>query len=246
MKKLILIAYILLFTSAAFGAAPCAEMVFKGKFPKTKEKVEIICKSRYVVGYSLERKAPLWVAEKLTKENVDSEKVQRANTFRTDPAIPLTNQPTLADFIGTIYDRGHLVAFEDLADDANAADESFFLTNIVPQVSDNNRGIWKAIEGRVRKLTITREYVFVVNMPIYDEPVLTLKSGAQIPSRLVKLVLSPTSNESFAVIVPNISGLHSADIPKYMSTLAGLKDANPTVNLNPSRYSKFADKDSLK
>jgi endonuclease G len=219
-------------------------MVFKGVFPVTIEKVEIICKSRYVIGYSVERKAPLWVAEKITKANISASKGDRINTFRVDPAIPLDKQPTLEDFVGTKYDRGHMVPFEDLADDAKAANESFFLTNMVPEISDHNRGIWKAAEGRARKLPLSKEYIFVVTGPVFNGPIKTLKSGAQIPESLYKVVLSPTTMESYTIVVPNVTGLHATDLSKFFRTKADLKALIPGFAITDDS-TKFTDKTSF-
>jgi endonuclease G len=219
-------------------------MVFKGVFPITIEKVEIICKSRYVIGYSIERKAPLWVAEKITKANISAAKIDRVNSFRIDPAIAPDNQPTLNDFVGTKYDRGHMVPFEDLSDDAKAAKESFFITNMVPEISDHNRGIWKALEGRARKLPLSKEYIFVVTGPVFSGDIKTLKSGAQIPTSLYKVVLSPTTMESYTVIVPNITGLHATDLSKFFKTKDDLKSVIPGFSVADDS-TKFTEKTSF-
>jgi endonuclease G len=245
MKRFLATAAILLFTLPAL-ASDCKEMVFNGVFPKTSEPVTILCKKRFVIGYSTARKAPLWVAEALTPTNIQNATGDRVNAFRPDPALPKTDQATLADFVGTGFDRGHMVPFEDLADDLEAASESFFLTNMVPQFSTNNRGIWNALEQRVRKLpSPTRKVIYIVTGPIFDGTPTKLKSGAQVPTRLYKMVLSPNSSESFTVIIPNADGLSTSSMPLYFSTIANLRKANPIVNPLPVKGT-FIDRREFK
>lgn len=234
MKKFLTSIAIILFTLPA-PAKDCKEMVFNGIFPRTAEPVTILCKKRFVVGYSTTRKAPLWVAEALTLQNIQNATGERTNPFKPDPALPRDQQATLADFVGTGYDRGHMVPFENLADDLSAAAESFYLTNLIPQVSANNRGIWSALEGRVRKIpSPTRNTIFIVTGPIFDGTPERLKGGAQIPTRLYKMVLSPNSSEAFTVVIPNAAGLATSSMPLYFSTIANLRKMNPLVDPLPT------------
>ena len=231
MKRILSAIVISLFTVLAH--ADCTSMVYKGIYPKAKEPVTILCHKRYVVGYSTERKAPLWTAEVLTAAQVAAATGVRSNNFRPNPAIPRNQQATIADFIGTGDDRGHMVPFEDLADDLEAADEGFYLTNIVAQVAQNNRGIWNALEGRTRKLATAKGQIYIVTGPIFDGTPAKLKSGAQIPTRLWKMVLAPSTVEAYTVIIPNAPGLATSSMPLYFSTIPNLKKTNLHVDPLP-------------
>jgi endonuclease G len=220
-------------------------MVFGGKFPTSSEPVTILCKKRFVIGYSIERKSPLWVAHVLTKEYTSAPKIERKNTFKTDPSLSKSVQSTMADYVGNEFDRGHMVPFEDVSDDGEAAKESFYLTNLVPQVDTNNRGIWKALEGQVRKLPETKNIIYVVTGPIFDEKFSKLQSGAHIPTRLFKLVLSPSTSEAYTVIIPNIGNLATSTMPLYFSSIANLRTTNKIINPLPIRGT-FIDKASFK
>jgi endonuclease G len=64
----------------------------------------------------------------------------------TDPPN-FRNFPTLPG-----YDRGHLVASADRLFSRAANDETFYISNISPQVGRNfNQSIWANLEGKVRK-----------------------------------------------------------------------------------------------
>ena len=51
------------------------------------------------------------------------------------------------------YDRGHLVAAEDLAQNKSKLKSTFYYINCVPQTVKLNRGIWKTYETEIRKLS---------------------------------------------------------------------------------------------
>lgn len=219
MKTLFTALILFTFISSASAITPCSDMVLNGVFPISKGKVEIICHKRFVIGFSPERKAPLWVAEKLTAESVNAIKFKRRNAFKPDPLIDPSKQSTLEDFIGNEYDKGHMVPNEDVGDDSTASFESFYLTNMVPQIADNNRGIWKAVEMRTRKMAASKKYVFVITGPIFNDKPAKLKSGVHIPSKLFKVIISPFTHEVLTIIVPNETGIQTASMPKYFSTL---------------------------
>lgn len=230
MKKFLAIASIILFTQIAHSE-PCSEMVYNGKFPVTKEPTTIICHKRYVIGYSKIRHAPLWVAEALTSENVKNANIKRIDAFRPDPAIPASSQANQHEFIATGYDKGHMLPYEDFADDEQAANESFFMTNMVPQKANNNRGIWRSLEGKVRKLATTKGTVFIITGPIFAKSPITLNAGTPVPQALYKVVISPSTKEVFTTIVPNEDGLPASTLPKYIVTIKDFNNQNPNVSL---------------
>lgn len=243
MKKFIIALSIFLFTSIA-SAQSCTQFVFGGIFPTTKEPVTIICHKRYAIGYSISRKAPLWTAEVLTIDNINNVKSARINAFKPDPLIPANAQPPLSDFIGNDFDRGHMVNFENLSDDPVAALESFYMSNMVAQYSLNNRGIWKSLEGKVRKLPQTKKIIYIVTGPIFDGKTVTLPGGTPIPTRLYKMILSPNTAEAFTLIIPNKPNLVSSSLPNYFTTISNLKKTNPLVDPLPPP-STFIDKKSF-
>ena len=217
-------------------AAPCDTMVFNKVLPTTSEASTILCKSRFVIGYSTDKKSPLWVAEKITKIQVTATKVPRVNAFHPDPTLSPKLQSKESAYVGTAYDKGHMVAFEDVSDNQSAAYESFTMTNIVPQNSVHNRGIWRSLEIKVRNLAVTYGEIYVITGPVF-KVAFKLNDGTYIPSHLWKVVYVPSTNSVYTIVIPNTSGLIANDLPKFNSSLAGLKNMNPTVNLNPANVS---------
>lgn len=140
MKKL-MIAFLLCSTMNVWAGA-CSKMVaFGTPIVQTEEKVVILCRKLYEVGYSPSRKTAYWVVEKVTVENL-VDRTTRKNVFKTDPDIPtISAKPT--DYDNSNFDQGHLAPATNMAANQQAMDQSFYLTNIIPQNPSNNQSGWK-------------------------------------------------------------------------------------------------------
>lgn len=228
MKKLLIIGS-LLFTQFAFGQT-CDHHFFNKQQPVAKS-AQVICKNKFAVGFSQRNKTVLWTSSHLTAANLSNTNVPRRDAFKPDPAVPASSQSSESAYVGTIYDKGHMVSFEDVADDELSALESFHMTNISPQVASHNRGIWKSLEIRTRKLTIFRGETYVISGPIFKAPVNTLKDGTPIPTAFFKVIIVPSTKESFTFIIPNEEKIKSADLLKYMTTLKNLNSYNADTKI---------------
>jgi len=58
-------------------------------------------------------------------------------------------------YAGSGYDKGHLAAAQDFANDCEALRLTFDYINALPQRPALNRGAWKSVETQVRKLSRT-------------------------------------------------------------------------------------------
>ncbi|RRD80154.1 DNA/RNA non-specific endonuclease [Alloprevotella sp. OH1205_COT-284] len=84
--------------------------------------------------------------------------VERKNDFRQDPNIPSHLQPTHKDYASTGYDRGHMCASEDRQTTQEHNSQTFFMTNMHPQLHSHNGGIWKRLEELVQKWGYNRSF----------------------------------------------------------------------------------------
>jgi endonuclease G len=118
--------------------------------------------------------------------------------------------------------------------------ESFFLSNMVPQVANNNRGIWKQLETQVRDWVITgNRDVYVVSGPIFDAGYTTIgPNRVAVPTRLFKVIVDKTRGKIIAFIFPN-TALPVADLPKYTVPVADVERATG-FNFNPRIPAQFA------
>lgn len=81
----------------------------------------------------------------------DRGRLRRPAAFRLDPALPegCAQQRSAASYASVHpgYDRGHLVTSNHMDDDARALESANYMTNIVPQASRLNQGIWVRAEN---------------------------------------------------------------------------------------------------
>src|SRR5262245_13167622 len=90
-----------------------------------------LCRKGYALSHDPARKTPIWVAEYLDKSKA-SGKLDRSDNFKPDPDLPVGDRAELADYKSASkkYDRGHMSAAKDNAWDADAMDQSFYLSNM--------------------------------------------------------------------------------------------------------------------
>ncbi|MDR2414239.1 MAG: DNA/RNA non-specific endonuclease [Odoribacteraceae bacterium] len=159
--------------------------------------------ARYALGYNPCHKQANWVYYKLAA--TPGEAVKRTNDFREDPLLEgLSASP--ADYLRSGYDRGHLCPAADMAFDEQAMSETFYMSNISPQTPAFNRGIWKKIEEKVRKMA-GDDTLHVVTGPLFRDNKGTIGANrVTVPGFFYKLFYSPARRQMVAFLAPNERG----------------------------------------
>lgn len=140
----------------------------------------------YVLGYSYYFRQAKWALEIVNPLN---ESIERLDNFRSDYRIPEIFRADLVDYSGSGYDRGHLIASANQIEREIDNSDTFLLSNMSPQSPSFNRGIWKKLEGEVRKLANKPNNLatYVICGPVFyfDKPVEKIgtkdKNGVSIP-----------------------------------------------------------------
>lgn len=142
MKKLLLLLALALAPTPAL-ASQCDQF-----FPNGKEIVVpntvVLCNSFFATVYDDVNNATVFSTELAQDRNV---KVARTDDFRADKRI--ADSPTPADYTNSGYDRGHMVPAAD-ADSTQEMSDTFYMTNMTPQLPSVNRVAWRMLEDRVR------------------------------------------------------------------------------------------------
>lgn len=175
---------------------------------------QYLCRLGYAVRYRYQTKTPEYVVEHLTVAKVTGT-FKRQDDFRPDPEVPPAARATLQDYAGQPYDRGHVSPAGNNTESAAAMSQSFFLTNMVPQVPNNNRGIWKQIETLVRDWTVRNGDIFVISGSIYNPQYKVIGNGLGVPDGLFKIVVDPKHQRVIAFMLPNAPA-GANDYPKYV------------------------------
>lgn len=131
----------------------------------------------YVVardGYALEEsekdKIPVWVCERITRDQITGPLTGGRIIFRADPLLPAEARAVDADYRGSGYDRGHQAPLANQTRSQRLRDETFFLSNAVPQNSRLNQQAWAALEERVRTWAEARDTIYSITGPLFWDP----------------------------------------------------------------------------
>ena len=162
---------------------------------------EILTGRFFTIGYSWYFRQAKWTLEIVNRNKRELTEVERLDNFRADTRIPKRFRAGLGAYVGSGFDRGHLVASanQDVRDIQNS--ETFLLSNMSPQAPQFNRGIWRELESEIRKLN-DREDIFetyVLTCPIFyfGQPVETIGDqqddfgiSVPVPHGFIKSVLT--------------------------------------------------------
>ena len=190
-----------------FVAKPVPEIVIpiaNLEIPETKPDEEIVSHTAYSLVYNEDHEQANWVGYMLCKERT-KKVVNRNDNFRADPAIK-TGSATAADYKNSKYDRGHLAPCGDMTWSFVTMDESFFFSNMSPQVPKFNQGIWEKLESLVRKWAAAYDTLYIVTGPVLEEGLPSIGANkVSIPKYYYKVVLNYTSNDikGIGFIMPN-------------------------------------------
>ncbi|XP_078036278.1 endonuclease G, mitochondrial [Augochlora pura] len=124
----------------------------------------------FVLSYDRRNRVAHWVFEHLTKERLqpNSEISREKCEFKSDPSIHPFFRSDNADYKRSGYDRGHLAAAGNHKIDQQHIDQTFYLSNMAPQVGRGfNRDSWNRLEKYVRSLTKDYKNVYVCTGPLY-------------------------------------------------------------------------------
>lgn len=163
---------------------------------------ELIRHTFYVLDYNEQHEQPNWVFYRLTIDNVKGI-AKRKDDFRPDPAVS-TGSAELSDYKGSGYDRGHLCPAADMKQSDRAMSETFYLSNMSPQVPAFNRGKWAQAEKIVRDLIRTdTDTLYIVTGPVFiDNQGRIGKNGVTVPGYYFKAVYKPGTG-MYALMMPN-------------------------------------------
>ncbi|MBQ7899445.1 MAG: DNA/RNA non-specific endonuclease [Bacteroidales bacterium] len=114
----------------------------------------------YSFGWSQKDRVALWVAYPLCKLYTNGS-AGRTNAWALDPLLGDDSAAPFGGYGGD-YARGHQIPSADrqCCDDANA--QTFYGTNMTPQLNAHNEGIWQELEGMVRGWANTSDTTYVV------------------------------------------------------------------------------------
>jgi endonuclease G, mitochondrial len=190
--------------------------------PRLLEDMQLIHYLGFSLQYDEAHEQARWVGYHLNAARL-VKVASRTDNFRPDPQI-ITGTATNTDYAKSGYDRGHLAPAGDMAWTTQAMSESFFYSNMSPQIPGFNRGIWKKLEEQVRNWVNDTTDLVVITGPILRDGLPTIgPNNVSIPEYNYKALLRQSGNkyDCIAFVLPNASS--SLPLTNFVITIDSLE-----------------------
>lgn len=121
----------------------------------------------YSFAWSQKDLVSVWVAYPLSKVYTDGN-VGRTDKWAYDPILGKDKSSNPGSGYAGNYDRGHQVPSADRQSNRTANEQTFYGTNIAPQLNGHNTTIWSNLEGRIRSVASKADTTYVVTGCVVD------------------------------------------------------------------------------
>lgn len=173
---------------------------------------EVVQHLGYSLQYAEEHEQAYWIGYQLTKKETEK-RYDRTDKFLVDPLI-VSGSASNADYARSGYDRGHLAPAADMGWSNQSMVESFYFSNMSPQVPSFNRGIWKRLEEQVRSWAMEYDSIYVVTGPVLTKDLPTIgPNNVSIPNYYYKVILDNAGKDQKAIgfLMKNAAGSGSLE-----------------------------------
>ncbi len=206
MKKLTIILFLIFLINAnAFSQVSeihCKHFFF-GYPTGTPASNDMIIRDIYALSSNDNTKFADWVCYRLDKETVGAKNKAPGRKWKADTWLDDNETLEPNDYKEAPeklnIDRGHqapLASFKGWG----TCYETNYLSNITPQDAELNRGLWKQLEEKERKLTDTFDVIYVMTGPLYEKNMEKLPKADEphkVPSGYWKIICVPVSESQF-------------------------------------------------
>jgi len=190
------------FSNEEYNPTPNKDRSF---LPSVTGKNQLVHHQYYSLSYNEKHEIPEWVAYNLTRKSLEAKNVKRAKRFNSDPDVK-SRSAKHNDYSHSGYTRGHMAPAGDMAFNTQAMKETFYMSNMAPQIRPFNNGIWKELEEQVRDWAYDKEELIVISGPIMtgiEEHIGNNKVG--VPKSFFKILVDQDGNRDDAIgfIIPH-------------------------------------------
>lgn len=149
---------------------------------------QIIEHEFYTLSYSETHEQAEWVAYELKKEYLSSRNLKRPY-FNQDAKV-VTKSADWRNYKNSGYDRGHLVPAGDMKFSEDAFTDTFFTSNISPQLATFNNGVWNRLEQKVRYWAEKYDDIYVMSGGVLESELRTIgDERVTVPNYFYKVLL---------------------------------------------------------
>lgn len=165
---------------------------------------QIIRHDYFTLSYSEKHEQAEWVAYELKKNYLKNKDFKRPY-FVEDPKV-ITGSADWRNYKKSGYDKGHLCPAGDMEFELKAYNDTFFTSNISPQLHDFNAGIWNRLEQKVRYWATKYDGIYVITGGVLQPSLKTIgKEKVSVPNYFYKILLDYSNGQyrMIAFLVPS-------------------------------------------
>jgi endonuclease G len=173
---------------------------------------QIVKHQYYTLSYNEAHEQAEWVAYELKKDYIKNNNFKRPFFIEDDKVK--TGSADWRNYKNSNYDKGHLCPAGDMEFALDAYNETFFTSNISPQVRNFNNGVWNRLEQKVRYWAVKYDGIYVITGGVLESSLSKIgKENVSVPKFFYKILLD-NSGENLKMIgflIPN----SESDKPLY-------------------------------
>lgn len=181
-------------------------------FLPTSSTKQIVKHQYYTLSYNEAHEQAEWVAYELKKDYIKNNNFKRPFFIEDDKVK--TGSADWRNYKNSNYDKGHLCPAGDMEFALDAYNETFFTSNISPQVRNFNNGVWNRLEQKVRYWAVKHDGIYVITGGVLESSLSKIgKENVSVPKFFYKILLD-NSGENLKMIgflIPN----SESDKPLY-------------------------------
>ena len=165
---------------------------------------DIIKHQYYTLSYSEKHEQAEWVAYELKKSELSHTNFERPY-FIDDPEVN-SGSASWRNYKRSGYDKGHLCPAGDRRFTKEAFEETFYTSNISPQLNDFNAGIWNRLEQKTRYWAAKYDGIYVVTGGVLTGNLESIgKEDVSVPKYFYKILLDYSGGEykTIAFLMPH-------------------------------------------
>jgi endonuclease G len=188
-----------------------------------------LCRHFYATAHDNDLKVPIWVAWRLDRNRSLGVPgcVPDKDQFRPDPDLPKDARADLEDYRaagpdGVHYSRGHMANSFDFRFSALAQTETYFLSNMLPQLQANNGGIWLTLENAERAWALQRGEIWIIAGGV-PGPQRLGPGQVAIPTSLWKVVVDLKKRAAIGFLVPH-QAIGQGDLAPFVTPITDIEE----------------------
>lgn len=192
----------------------------------------LIARGQYALSYNDDTHQANWVSWSYNSPDTGSS--GRTDAWAEETALPSGYLRIGISTFGSGWDRGHMCPSGDRTLSVADNEFTFRMSNMIPQASLNNQGLWATFESYCRSLSSDGSEILIVSGPSNFSGA-TISNGMQIPGSVWKVALKvpdgagtaasrvTTACRVLAIVTPNTStGLGSWQ--SYITSVEQIED----------------------